>query len=115
MARVELRHSRCQQTVCDVADTFVTLFSLTTSGIIFSDLFWEIWKNTGMKMPTDTSKCYIFEMLSKKNIIVVQPKKVITLYATVVSNSCFIMLLPVVKGRLSRCGHFHIALTVTLG
>eukprot|EP01126_Amoeba_proteus_P050543 TRINITY_DN5983_c0_g1_i5.p1 TRINITY_DN5983_c0_g1~~TRINITY_DN5983_c0_g1_i5.p1 ORF type:complete len:390 (-),score=78.57 TRINITY_DN5983_c0_g1_i5:77-1246(-) len=44
-------------------------------GNSFSEIFWKIWESTGMNLPNDKSKCYMFEMLSMTHVIVVRPKK----------------------------------------
>jgi len=44
-------------------------------GLRFCDVFWDIWKKSGYSLPDDHNKCYMFEMLSSKNPIVVRPKK----------------------------------------
>lgn len=38
-------------------------------------MFWKTWKTLDLNLPTDISCCYIFELISPKNIIVVQPPK----------------------------------------
>jgi len=44
-------------------------------GLRFCALFWEIWESLKYKLPTDTTKCYIFEMLTDKNRIIVPQKR----------------------------------------
>ena len=39
--------------------------------ITFKELFWNIWKELGYKLPTDTSMCFMFELLSPTNQIIV--------------------------------------------
>eukprot|EP01127_Copromyxa_protea_P024066 TRINITY_DN930_c0_g1_i4.p1 TRINITY_DN930_c0_g1~~TRINITY_DN930_c0_g1_i4.p1 ORF type:complete len:294 (+),score=44.09 TRINITY_DN930_c0_g1_i4:167-1048(+) len=48
---------------------------LTADGSTFAELFWGIWNSLDMRLPTETHMCYMFEMLSKRNVIVVHPKK----------------------------------------
>jgi hypothetical protein len=38
----------------------------------FGDLFWKVWKELGYKLPSDTNVCYMFEMMTKFNRIVVR-------------------------------------------
>jgi len=40
-------------------------------GRTFSNLFWKIWDEKGMKLPQDVSRCYFFEMCTDENRIVV--------------------------------------------
>jgi len=40
--------------------------------ITFSQLFWQVWKKLGYKLPTDTNVCYMFEMMTAKNRVVVR-------------------------------------------
>lgn len=43
------------------------------SGIhTLADLFWDIWKRQGHNLPSDPSKCYLFEMCSKQFPFVVR-------------------------------------------
>jgi hypothetical protein len=37
----------------------------------FAEIFWQLWGKLKYKLPTDTSKCYIFEMFARKQRIVV--------------------------------------------
>ncbi len=46
--------------------------SSSSSSYTFSSLFWEIWQKRGYPMPGDTSKCYMFELVSSFNRIVVR-------------------------------------------
>lgn len=39
----------------------------------FAQLFWSVWQALALRLPTDTSRCYIFEMLSRAHPIVVMP------------------------------------------
>ena len=39
--------------------------------LTYHDLFWEIWNKLEYKLPTDTTKCYIFELVSPINNIIV--------------------------------------------
>lgn len=50
-------------------------------GTSFADLFWETWRNLGYLYPNDTSRCYMFEMMTPYNrIICVYPKSRIVLH-----------------------------------
>jgi hypothetical protein len=40
----------------------------------FADLFWRIWKELGYKLPDDNSCCYMFELMSPYNRVVVRHK-----------------------------------------
>ncbi len=44
---------------------------LLTETETFAQIFWEVWRKEKYDLPKDTSLCYIFEMISKKNPIVV--------------------------------------------
>jgi len=47
---------------------------LDSAKMKFSDLFWDIWhKKLKYQLPTDTSKCYMFEMVTQRHIILVRP------------------------------------------
>ncbi len=47
----------------------------------FSDLFWQVWKDLKYELPQDTTKCYIFEITTPYNqIIVPQTNSNITLH-----------------------------------
>jgi hypothetical protein len=37
----------------------------------FADIFWQLWGKMKYKLPTDTNKCYMFEMFARKQRIVV--------------------------------------------
>lgn len=37
----------------------------------FADLFWQTWNNLGYKLPTDTSCCYMFELMTPLNRVIV--------------------------------------------
>jgi len=37
----------------------------------FADLFWRVWNSKGYKLPTDTTKCYMFELMTPDNKVVV--------------------------------------------
>jgi hypothetical protein len=37
----------------------------------FAEIFWQLWGKLKYKLPTDTSKCYMFEMFARKQRIVV--------------------------------------------
>lgn len=41
----------------------------------FVDVFWHLWRELELQLPEDTTKCYIFELLTSMNVIVVRPKK----------------------------------------
>lgn len=40
----------------------------------FADLFWKVWKEHGYTLPIDTKSCYVFELMTPYNTIVVQHK-----------------------------------------
>lgn len=44
-------------------------------GFSFNDLFWQVWQEKQYQLPTDTSKCYMFELMTPYNRIVVQHSK----------------------------------------
>jgi len=44
-------------------------------GFTFEKLFWDVWEELGYILPKDTSKCYMFELMTPYNRIVVQHKK----------------------------------------
>ncbi|KAL0490078.1 bifunctional polynucleotide kinase/RNA ligase [Acrasis kona] len=43
--------------------------------IKFCDLFWDIWKNLGYTLPVDTNKCYMFEMVTHRHVILCRPEQ----------------------------------------
>ena len=40
----------------------------------FAELFWDIWKNLKYQLPEEKTLCYMFEMISHRNPIVVMPE-----------------------------------------
>jgi hypothetical protein len=47
---------------------------LESSHMKFCDLFWDIWKHKlKYQLPEDTTKCYMFEMVTHRHIIIVRP------------------------------------------
>lgn len=40
----------------------------------FAELFWKVWGELNYKLPEDTNKCYMFELMTPYNKIVVQHK-----------------------------------------
>lgn len=48
---------------------------LNKIGITFGELFWNIWNKLKYQFPKDKNLCYMFEMISTKNIIIVPPKE----------------------------------------
>jgi hypothetical protein len=44
---------------------------LLTDSETFAQIFWEIWQKEKYELPRDAGRCYIFEMVAKKNPIVV--------------------------------------------
>jgi hypothetical protein len=52
------------------------LFSIGNTSKKFSEVFWDIWNELGLRLPEDATKCYIFELLTPLNVIVVRPKEV---------------------------------------
>jgi len=49
--------------------------SLKTVGISFADLFWDVWKNLKYELPKHKNRCYMFELLSPRNTIIVRPTR----------------------------------------
>eukprot|EP00759_Apiculatamorpha_spiralis_P009861 PhF_6_TR16970/c0_g1_i2/m.25640 len=49
--------------------------NLSASGETFSQIFFDIWQSLRYPLPTDTSKVYLFEMLTNKNRIVCTVKE----------------------------------------
>jgi hypothetical protein len=43
-------------------------------GFSFADLFWRVWQELGYQLPKDTKHCFMFELVTKYNRVVVQPK-----------------------------------------
>jgi RNA ligase len=43
-------------------------------GFSFADLFWRVWQELGYQLPTDSEYCFMFELVTKYNRVVVQPK-----------------------------------------
>ena len=43
--------------------------------LTFKDLFWNIWNNLNYKLPQETNFCYMFEMVSPLNTIIVKHKE----------------------------------------
>jgi hypothetical protein len=43
-------------------------------GFSFAELFWKVWKSLGYELPTATEYCFMFEMVTKYNRVVVQPQ-----------------------------------------
>jgi len=44
-------------------------------GMTFADLFWKVWNELNYKLPNDTTKCYMMEMMTPHNRIVVRHKE----------------------------------------
>jgi hypothetical protein len=44
-------------------------------GFSFADLFWRVWQELGYQLPDDPSQCFMFELITKYNRVVVQPKQ----------------------------------------
>lgn len=44
-------------------------------GFSFAELFWRVWNELGYKLPNDTSKCYMFELMTAYNKVVVNHGK----------------------------------------
>jgi hypothetical protein len=44
-------------------------------GDLFCDLFWDIWGKLKYQLPADTTKCYMFEMLTHRHIILCRPEQ----------------------------------------
>jgi hypothetical protein len=42
------------------------------SQMTMADLFWNTWNQLGYSLPTDTTRCYMFELLTPHNRIIVQ-------------------------------------------
>lgn len=45
------------------------------SGTTFRDLFWRVWNARGMRLPTDRTVCFMFELCTRANRIVVHHPK----------------------------------------
>jgi RNA ligase len=43
-------------------------------GFSFAQLFWQVWEELGYQLPTDPAYCFMFELVTKYNRVVVQPK-----------------------------------------
>jgi RNA ligase len=43
-------------------------------GFSFQELFWRVWKSLGYQLPAETDYCFMFEMVTKYNRVVVQPQ-----------------------------------------
>lgn len=41
----------------------------------FAELFWRVWEELGYQLPQETNYCFMFELLTAYNRIVVKPKK----------------------------------------
>lgn len=41
-------------------------------GITFADLFWQVWNKLGYRLPDNKNICYMFEMMTPKNRVVVR-------------------------------------------
>lgn len=41
-------------------------------GFSFAELFWKVWQELGYKLPAETDQCFIFELMTPYNRIVVQ-------------------------------------------
>ena len=37
-----------------------------------ADVFWRVWKERMYPLPKDTNHCYMFELISKNNVIIVK-------------------------------------------
>ena len=49
--------------------------------VTFNDIFWKTWNELGYELPEDTTKCYIFELTTPHNVIIVpQTESNITLH-----------------------------------
>lgn len=44
------------------------------SDMTFRDLFWQVWGELNYQLPEDTSKCYIFELMTPLNQVIVPQK-----------------------------------------
>ncbi len=43
-------------------------------GFSFAELFWKVWQELGYQLPEETDQCFMFELITPYNRIVVQPK-----------------------------------------
>ncbi|CBN54848.1 MULTISPECIES: T4 RnlA family RNA ligase [Kamptonema] len=43
-------------------------------GFTFAELFWKVWNELGYQLPQETEQCFIFELMTPYNRIVVQQK-----------------------------------------
>jgi hypothetical protein len=41
------------------------------SGITFAELFWRTWNAMGYMLPKDTSRCYMFELMTPENRVII--------------------------------------------
>lgn len=54
---------------------------VNTGMTTFKELFWGVWKKLGYSLPKDTNKCYMFELMTAHNRVVVRhPKSRIVLH-----------------------------------
>ena len=58
-----------------VASSSVADASGQLKNTTMKDLFWKVWKEEGYELPKDEDCCYMFELMSKDNPIVVVPQK----------------------------------------
>eukprot|EP01064_Diplonema_japonicum_P032354 TRINITY_DN6050_c5_g1_i1.p1 TRINITY_DN6050_c5_g1~~TRINITY_DN6050_c5_g1_i1.p1 ORF type:complete len:499 (+),score=97.34 TRINITY_DN6050_c5_g1_i1:27-1499(+) len=59
------------------------------NGLLFKDIFWEIWEAQGYALPNDKTICYMFEMLDPRHRIVCEVKQQRLVLHGTRSLSCF--------------------------
>lgn len=48
---------------------------LNDTGVTFADMFWKVWQRLGYSLPNETQYCYMFELMTPFNRVVVQHSK----------------------------------------
>jgi hypothetical protein len=43
-----------------------------TSTTTYAELFWKVWNQVGYKLPNSTQRCYMFELVTNMNTIIVR-------------------------------------------
>lgn len=77
----------------------------------FEDLFWTVWNELGYKLPKDTNSCYMFELMTYKNRIVVNhPKNRLVLHGARDINTRSDYYLKEIKPyyTANECGWEHV-------
>lgn len=68
----------------------------------FAQLFWQVWKEKGYNLPNDTNNCYMFELLTPFNRIVVRHKTNRIVLHGARRLSDFRELNPIVEAHVNR-------------